>query len=589
MSTTVSAPRHRATLACDTCRSRRTKCDGRKPNCSFCEQHGILCNYRATLSSASKQDTEISTVREHLDQIYRLLSLRSTQFPSRLPGNPTGLPAAQLGEYPADESIISRTWRREFPFMTIQTPSMMCLLGLDPRLAAQLVALERTDVSNLTESEATPSNSLFEYHDAISAFESLCDKAHHWYPVLPPDFFEVYREQIVGDLPPSTETFIVLLIAAIGSIARCSSLAEAYVSRPDAKYIQNALSMLPKVHFEFSLKSVQCFVLLSIYYDRMAKPCQAHDYILIASCKAQALFKCHLYDDNPATMELLRRCFWSILLIETCELAYHIDMPESNIWKFDDRILLPSTFESWQPSRPDQRYITEELLSSQGTQMPPEAGKAYFLAEITMCRMHRRCTSSVTISHDLEVYAPIIAAELTHQMENWYGHLPTSIRFERQDTITHLFEELDRASTLQSYPPLTAATKFLQMQYFLCLTGIYWPAVYSVISTGALTDAPVADCARFFESYSSFVLSAATTLPCCPQRPWSVYASIFITTMAALRGARTPSLHPTISPYVLRCFAVAAKVFERGDAVTVSPSLRMIGSILREHVGTFIS
>jgi hypothetical protein len=34
--------------------------------------------------------------------------------------------------------------------MTIQTPSMMLLLGLNPRLAAQMVAEERTDVSTLT-------------------------------------------------------------------------------------------------------------------------------------------------------------------------------------------------------------------------------------------------------------------------------------------------------------------------------------------------------------------------------------------------------------------------------------------------------
>ena len=36
--------------------------------------------------------------------------------------------------------------------MTIQTPSMMLLLGLNPRLAAQMVKEERTDVSMLTPS-----------------------------------------------------------------------------------------------------------------------------------------------------------------------------------------------------------------------------------------------------------------------------------------------------------------------------------------------------------------------------------------------------------------------------------------------------
>ena len=199
-------------------------------------------------------------------------------------------------------------------------------------------------------------------------------------------------------------------------------------------------------------------------------------------------------------------------------------MPESNIWKFDDRILLPGTLESWQPFSTKQRNNTGELRSSHALGMPPEAGKAYFLAVITMCRMVRRCTTSVTISHDREVYAPIIAAELTLQLESWYDHLPWSIRFEREGTINQLSEELGKAPSPENCSPLTAATRFLRMQYFLCLTGIYWPAVYSVIYMDTLTGAPVADCAQFFESYSGFVMSAVLSLSCCRQNTWSIYA-----------------------------------------------------------------
>jgi hypothetical protein len=195
-------------------------------------------------------------------------------------------------------------------------------------------------------------------------------------------------------------------------------------------------------------------------------------------------------------------------------------MPESNIWKFDDRILLPGTFDSWEPFHTNQRRIIRDALPPHSTAMPPEAGKAYFLAEITMWRMVRRCTSSVTISHEREVYAPIVAAELTHQLETWYSHLPRSLRFERQGTIVG---ELASGNPGQS-SPLTAAICFLQMQYFLCLTGIYWPAVYGVIYVDTVADAPVADCVRFYESYSSFVMSATAALRCCPQGTWSIYA-----------------------------------------------------------------
>lgn len=49
-------PRKRAVRACQTCRARRTKCDNRKPSCSFCERIGAKCvvNDPADLSAYGK-------------------------------------------------------------------------------------------------------------------------------------------------------------------------------------------------------------------------------------------------------------------------------------------------------------------------------------------------------------------------------------------------------------------------------------------------------------------------------------------------------------------------------------------------------
>lgn len=182
----------------------------------------------------------------------------------------------------------------------------MCLLELNPRLAAQLVARERTDVSTLS----TPNEALdfvFQYEDTIRsvrinnlmrvltqvlrAFGAFYDRIHHWYPIFSPEMFDFYLEKFTSPLIPSSGACLALLVAATGSVAQCSSLTGAYETRPDSRYISKALSMLPNVLFEFSLTSVQCLVLLSIYYCSMVKPCQAHDYILMASSKAQAIFK----------------------------------------------------------------------------------------------------------------------------------------------------------------------------------------------------------------------------------------------------------------------------------------------------------
>ncbi len=54
--------------------------------------------------------------------------------------------------------------------------------------------------------------------------------------------------------------------------------------------------------------------------------------------------------------------------------------------------------------------------------------------------------------------------------------------------------------------------------------------------------------------------------------------------MAAIEGARAPSLQATITPRILRYFAIAAEIFDKGDVVQGSPSLRTLRVILRERV-----
>ncbi|KAL2071148.1 hypothetical protein VTL71DRAFT_12383 [Oculimacula yallundae] len=484
-----------------------------------------------------------------------------------------------------DESIVSRTWRMEFPFMLIQTRSTMCLFGQDPKLSAKMVVLERTDLTKLTLPSLTPVLNAH-YEDAVSAFGYFYQNMQHWYPVLHKDFFSLYLDKLGNDSSPCADHCLVLLVAAIGSVCQCASLATAYSTRPDATYIGKALTMLPHVQLEFSLRSTQCLLFLAVYYNCIGKPCQAHDYILMASCKTQALFKCHIYDDDENSLMLLRRVFWSTLLIET-ELGYHMDMPESNIWKFDDRILLPSIHDSWEPFQENQRYILEQARPHNSAALTSNDTKAYFLAAISMCRMMRRCFASVVLFNHKEVYAPIIANELTNQLEKWYEHLPSSLKFDRREPFAFAVDTTLTFSTPgMSSSSQVAITSFLEMQFYQCLISTYWPAVYSVLYLDTASDTTLADCSRFFDAYVGLVSSIVSAIKSCPHTPWNFYASLFITTMAASKGSQAVCLHNKIPEAVVSCFEVAKTMFERGEAVVNSPSLQMIGSILSQHVKT---
>ncbi|KFY37225.1 hypothetical protein V494_04862 [Pseudogymnoascus sp. VKM F-4513 (FW-928)] len=531
--TTVGNVRQRATLACDMCRSRRTKCDMRKPTCSFCDEHGIVCNYRVPPAPGpSKNDLEIQAIRDRLEDLCGLVSMRRLDPNYVFPGGSSSPNPTSFDQYPAAESIISRNWRMEFPFMTIQTPSTMCLLGQDPKLAAQMVSIERTKVDMLTP-PVVSAGFKFQYDNAVRAFGFFYDRIHHWYPILHEEFFGLYLGNIAGDFSPCPDSCLVLLVAAIGSVCQFSSRATAYEKRPDVDYIGKALTVLPDVHFEFSLRSVQCLVLLAVYYNCIGKPCQAHDYILMASCKAQALFK--------------------------CELGYHIDMPESNIWKFDDRILFPGIHGSWEPFQESNRYLFDQIRPSNTSSLSPNDTKAYFLAAISMCRMMRRCFAAVTVTNNKEVYAPIIAAELLYQLENWHDRLPTSLSFHRQGPHPIAFDDTLSYTTPPSYSSQAAARVFLQMQFYQCLVSTYWPAVYSVMYLDVAPAATQFDCSRFFNA-------------------------LFITTMAAHKGAGAICLQDTISPEVKNCFEIATKIFDEA-VVATSPSLAILGAILSQQVG----
>jgi hypothetical protein len=203
-------------------------------------------------------------------------------------------------------------------------------------------------------------------------------------------------------------------------------------------------------------------------------------------------------------------------------------MPESNIWKFDDRILLPGIHNSWLPFRDDKLHLLDQSLSPSQAAITPNEAKAYFLAETSLCRMIRRCTTSVTISHDKEVYAPIIAVELAHQVESWYDHLPPSLRFNRDVSVSGPPCANDYTSPF-SLSTLAAVTNYLQMQYHLILAGIYWPAVYSATYTDTLPPQTLTGCALFFDAYSSYIRSAARAVRDCPQAPWSILARFVCT------------------------------------------------------------
>ncbi|GAM41978.1 hypothetical protein TCE0_043f15543 [Talaromyces pinophilus] len=101
---------------------------------------------------------------------------------------------------------------------------------------------------------------------------------------------------------------------------------------------------------------------------------------------------------------------------------------------------------------------------------------SYFVAEIAMRKLLQRCTMSVQrLSQAKFSYAPVIAAELERQLQEWYDLLPDELSLRR-----------DNGDTVPFRGP--AQAEFLHTQCYAFKASIYWPAVYQAMITGEAAD-----------------------------------------------------------------------------------------------------
>lgn len=74
---TAFYPRKRANAACQVCRARKTKCDNRKPSCSYCLSVGAVCNQSP--EDLSSFDPASLKILERLDVLERLMRQQGIQ------------------------------------------------------------------------------------------------------------------------------------------------------------------------------------------------------------------------------------------------------------------------------------------------------------------------------------------------------------------------------------------------------------------------------------------------------------------------------------------------------------------------------
>jgi hypothetical protein len=490
------------------------------------------------------------------------------------------------------------------PFQLLGSECMMEILGLGRDFARELLRLEQdASASAVGLPGNAPRVRMMQQQQALDALAAFSTYIHVWFPVLRPGFSDRYFRVISGPLMPGPESCLVLLVAAVGSVARQDPLLghdnNTNSNNLYEDYLDVATASLPTVLVDGSIESVQCLVLLSIYYCCLSKPYQAYEYAMVASFKVQNLLKqlSTRPDDGSGSdgelHEHAKRAYWAVLLIES-ELRVQFDVVESGIWDHDGQIALPDSRRTWEfnVELGSPQSVADSCTSptSHASAIPDHNSNnrahSYFLAEISMRRMLHRCNTAIrrTSPQGAIVYAPHIASELELQLDAWYGVLPDAVRFQ-------LDVDSDPARN-GFFPSLDPLASFLRVQYFCCKISIYWPAVYQSIiqdggSAGGGTTTPetLRHCERFFGAYVGLVPSLLTSIRDCIVNRWTLYASVFMTSMAVILAAQTPCLRAGCAVDWVRlavCLRSTRTVDRR--VVEASPSLSLLHGALARRL-----
>ncbi|KAJ5421465.1 hypothetical protein N7491_009910 [Penicillium cf. griseofulvum] len=556
--------RKRTTLACNACRARRTKCDSQKPSCSYCQTHRLDCLYQEAPAEPPSRtyiwnsvEVELNAVNKRLDQLISLM----------LPAEPIS-PDVPVRDPPTECRAFTDKENSPFdlPSKLLGNSSVMHALGLHADFAQVLAREER---ATGPEGHANAGTRMLIVHHQHARIGCILGSRSH--------LVSYFSLGIFGGVFPST-------LRSLTSFFRIMPFPSCGRSRPHSRgneavpyfpYFETALTSLPIIIAECSIRSVQCLMLISLYYCCLLKPYQAHDYCLIAASKIQNMIKIGVESDDLTAVEQSRLAYWGALLLEN-EIGGQLDVANSGIWCLDEHVPLPLCHQTWEfgPESTSPAIAAPASSDSPSSNASVQNMRSYFLAEIAMRRMLHRCNTAVQVTPAGKyVYAPGIAIELERQLEEWYRYLPEKDRFRKGDVL-HPLEAVDLPSC-----PLS---NFLRVQYYCCKVSIYWPAVYQAMQDGTATNLLLDHCQRFFDSYVMLIPGIVAAFNDCRVNRWTLFISLFITSVAAMTAANAPCLNELCSPQLYQ------RIKESGRAeqtiVRKSSSLVLVQGVLEERL-----
>ncbi|KAH0610253.1 uncharacterized protein H6S33_011780 [Morchella sextelata] len=462
---TTTPVRKRAPTACDSCRSRKTKCDNVKPACGSCVRTGIECYYSGLEEKElSLYESTSLRILEGIERLEKLMKNPPAHQPPHPPAPRSIVPSPLLSTATAhstpahvvdreDQVIIDEFTSSTTPTVAgsgllpateLRVPSRLDSVlawSVFPRDHPQLTipASTHTAIPPPTASPAPPQTTQ-RLHDIyvmrVRPSHPISDLA-----VLERAMLSVAKSGFLWDL----DSCLIALTCALGAISENyadyvlfdpprNSSGETELAR---HYWSMAQQRLGLAMSEDSELAVQCLCLSGFWYLYNLEPISAYKAFHTACVTWQTLHNVttgsgpsNSCDATGMTYEqyLKQRLYWTCLKAE-CELRAALSLPVPTGSQMEYPLHFPAPPTSFEP----QHYTDVENQSWY-----------YYTAEIFLRRLHNRIVHEVssfecdldnpaTVSKALNQQRLASLVTITREFEayvsRWQSSLPPSVHF----------------------------------------------------------------------------------------------------------------------------------------------------------------
>ncbi|BCS02443.1 putative C6 finger domain protein [Aspergillus luchuensis] len=577
-------PRRRATIACQICRLRKTRCNGARPRCQLCVDLDADCVYR---EPGIKLDAGDKLIIEKLNRIEVLLQSKFSDPISQSPLSSNSSTAANLVQIGGDDVV---------SFANIPTRSIAVGLGswanpptsistmprvhttpalhlLQWPLIRELVAVPY-DPHTLLQLEMAreplrlepPVN--LDVSNALTHAQLFFERVNVWYACVNPlTWPRYYKKALSLDFEGGPESCVVLLVLALGSASQSGSISclSADEELPGLPYFAAAWALLPAVMTRNSVLAAQCVILASAYLFYMVRPLEAWTLLSNASMKLQLLL------GNPSRVpgqwkELSTRVYWNTLLFES-DLLAELDLPHSGIVHFEELVDLPGGFEL-EDEEDEEDEGSIQLGEKMVDVMIGQDELWYFLAEIALRRLLNRVSHMIYQKDSILTLASLgpIASELDFQLSQWYESLPQPVRFPLGG------------------PTSSPIQTVLRLRYFACRTIIYRPYILAVFQNEyACSDPTVKECClRCLEATLNQLEHISRHREGHLPYLWQGALSMVSQALLIMGATMSPTLSSLLPPATQLDGIISNVITEVGRYARLAPSLKLSAEIIRD-------